>query len=368
MRRLRIAQVAPLLERVPPKQYGGTERIVSYLTEELVAQGHDVTLFASGDSVTSARLAPMTDVAIRLHDRYRNWIPHHMLMLEKLMDRADEFDLVHFHIELVHLSVARRLGLPCLTTTHGRLDFPDLEPLHREFRELPLASISMSQRKPMPFANWVGNVYHGLPAELYRARERQSDPSYLLFLGRISPEKQVDAAIRIAESAGVPLKIAAKIDTADEPYFRSVVHPLLESPLVEFLGEVGDAEKASLLGDALALIFPIDWPEPFGLVMIEAMACGTPVIVRRRGAAPEVVDPGVTGFIFETEEEAVAAVDQAKTFDRTRCRRRFERRFSAARMAAEYARIYEDLVDGLDRHRRHSGTATRRRVAASVNE
>jgi len=368
MRTLRIAQVAPLLESVPPKRYGGTERIVSYLTEELVAQGHDVTLFASGDSVTSARLEPMTDVSIRLDERYREWLPHHLLMLEKVTALADDFDLVHFHIELVHLPVSRRIGLPCVSTTHGRLDFPDIQPLYREFRELPLVSISMSQRRPMPSANWVGNVYHGLPVDLYRPVARASERSYLLFLGRISPEKKVDVAIRIAETTGIPLKIAAKVDRADEEYFNSIVKPLLGSPLVEFLGEVDDVEKASLLGNAIALLFPIDWPEPFGLVMIEAMACGTPVIVRRRGSAPEVVEQGVTGFIFETEHEALSAVDAARTFDRARCRARFERRFSAARMAAEYSKIYEKMVDGLDGHRRASGTARRRRIAASINE
>jgi glycosyltransferase involved in cell wall biosynthesis len=348
MRKLRIAQVAPLFESVPPKQYGGTERKVSYLTEELVARGHDVTLFASGDSVTKARLMPMTDVAIRLDEKCRDWVPHHLLMLEKLIARAEDFDIVHFHLELLHFSLARRLAPVCLTTIHGRLDLPDIEPLHREFRELPLASISMSQREPMPFANWVGNVYHGLPLDLYRARVGPSPSPHLLFLGRISPEKATDAAIRIAVSSGLPLKIAAKIDPVDEGYFHSVVRPLLQSPRVEFLGEVNDREKAALLENAVALLFPIEWPEPFGLVMIEAMACGTPVIVRRRGSAPEVVDHGLTGYVIETEQEAIASVAKAREFDRARCRAVFERRFSAARMATEYSKIYESMVEGAE--------------------
>lgn len=345
MRKLRIAQVAPLLESVPPKRYGGTERVVSYLTEELVRQGHDVTLFASGDSVTSARLVSVKNVAIRLDAECKDWLPHHLFMLERIARSGREFDVVHFHIEMLHFSMARRLGPACITTVHGRLDLPDLLPLHGEFRDAPLVSISMSQREPLPFGNWVGNVHHGLPLRLYRPSVRTPDPGYLLFLGRISPEKATDSAIRIAESAGIPLKIAAKVDRVDEAYFRSVVRPLLGGPLVEYLGEVNDREKEALLRDAIALLFPIDWPEPFGLVMIEAMACGTPVLARRRGSVSEIVENGVTGFIFETEEEAAAAVHEVRLLDRGRCRAEFERRFSAVRMARDYARIYRDLLE-----------------------
>lgn len=368
MERLRIAQVAPLLESVPPRHYGGTERIVSYLTEELVSAGHDVTLFASGDSVTKARLVPVTDVSMRVDGKYRDWVPHHLLMVEKVMEQAEEFDLVHFHLELMHFSIARRLGTPCLTTIHGRLDLPDIQPLHQEFIDAPLVSISMSQREPLRFANWVGNVYHGLPLDLYRPKQRPPQLPYLLFLGRISPEKGPDAAIRIAESTGLPLKIAAKIDPADAEYFRSVVRPLLKGPFVEFLGEVTDSEKSTLLENALAMLFPIDWPEPFGLVMIEAMACGTPVIVRRRGSAPEVVDDGVTGFLFETEEEAVAAVEKAKSFDRARCRASFEGRFSAARMAREYTKVYFRVIEESRWHRGSRRLGVGRPLVPSMNQ
>jgi glycosyltransferase involved in cell wall biosynthesis len=304
---------------------------------------------------------------MRMEGKYRDWIPHHLLMLERVMEQADDFDLVHFHIELMHFSIARRLGTPCVTTIHGRLDLPDIQPLHREFLDAPLVSISMSQREPMQLANWAGNVYHGLPTDLYRCQDRPCELPYLLFLGRISPEKGPDAAIRIAESARLPLKIAAKVDPADAEYFRSTVQPLFKSPLVEFLGEVTDSEKAQLLSNALALIFPIDWPEPFGLVMIEAMACGTPVIVRRRGSAPEIVDHGLTGFLFETEEEAVAAVDETKDFDRARCRATFERRFSAARMAREYSKVYRRVIEASDWPRASRRTGATRPVIPSMN-
>jgi glycosyltransferase involved in cell wall biosynthesis len=344
MRKLRIAQVAPLFESVPPRHYGGTERIVSYLTEELVRLGHDVTLFASGDSKTKAHLVSVKDLAIRLDDACRDWVPHTVLLLEEVMERADEFDIVHFHTESLHLPIARRLGPACLTTMHGRLDAPDIRPLHLRFKEAPLVSISMAQRTPLPFAHWVGNVQHGLPLDLYGTPEEPTEPEYLLFLGRVSPEKHADAAIRIAKAVNIPLKIAAKVDRADEEYFRSVLCPMIEHPLIEFLGEVDDNQKKALLQKAIALILPIDWPEPFGLVMIEAMACGTPVIVRRRGSASEIIDHGKNGFLFESEEEAAAAIDAARALDRARCRKEFERRFSAPRMAADYAKIYREIL------------------------
>lgn len=346
MRKLRIAQVSPLFESVPPKQYGGTERIVSYLTEELVSQGHDVTLFASGDSVTAARLVSPKQTAIRLDHDCRDWIPYHLLMLEQVIERAEEFDLIHFHMDLLHLPFARRLAAPSVTTLHGRLDLPDLSPLYREFRDAPLVSISFSQRKPLPFANWVGNVYHGLPLELYRASTQQKQGQYLAFLGRISREKGPDMAIALAKASGLLLKIAAKVDRADQEYFDSVIRPLLDDPLVEFVGEVNDKEKEAFCQNAIALLFPIDWPEPFGLVMIEAMACGTPVIARKRGSVPEIIDDGITGFIFETQEEALRIIERAQSFDRARCRNVFEERFSTPRMARDYLQLYEQVLEG----------------------
>jgi glycosyltransferase involved in cell wall biosynthesis len=339
---MRIAQVSPLYESVPPKLYGGTERVVSYLTEELVKQGHEVTLFASGDSVTSAQLVPCCPRSLRLNPNCVDSLVHHYLMLEKVFSRATEFDLIHFHIDYLHFPMSRRHRINQLTTLHGRLDIADLIPLYEEFCEMPLVSISDAQRSPIPSANWLRTVHHGLPEDLFGFHETAGD--YLAFLGRVSPEKRVDRAIEIARRAGMPLKIAAKVDKADQDYFNSVIKPLLDHPLVEFIGEIGGEEKEEFLGNAYALLFPIDWPEPFGLVMIEAMACGVPIIAWRCGSAPEVVDDGVTGFIVEDLDEAVRAVELAAELDRRQCREVFEERFVAGRMAGDYLTIYEQLA------------------------
>jgi glycosyltransferase involved in cell wall biosynthesis len=341
---VRIAQVAPLAESVPPKAYGGTERVVSVLTEQLVALGHDVTLFASGDSVTSARLVPVCEAALRLNGRCIDPLAHSVRLVEAVVQRANEFDVIHFHIDYVHFPVMRRLATPHVTTVHGRLDLPDLAPLYREFCDAPLVSISNAQRQPLPFANWQATVYHGLPEGLYRFRDQPR--RYLIFMGRASPEKGLDRAIQIAQSADLTLKIVAKVDAADRVYFDERIKPLLGDPRIEFLGERGEAEKETLLSGAQAMLFPIDWPEPFGLVMIEAMACGVPVIAFRRGSVPEVIDDGVTGFIVDSVEEAVAKARPAAGLDRARCRRVFEERFSARRMAGDYLSVYARLAVG----------------------
>jgi glycosyltransferase involved in cell wall biosynthesis len=340
--KMRIAQVSPLYESVPPKYYGGTERVVSYLTEELVAQGHDVTLFASGDSVTKARLVAPCRRSLRLDKNCIDQLSHHLLMLEMVAQRAREFDIIHYHVDYLHFPLSRRLGRPQVTTLHGRLDIPDLVPLYREFRDMPVISISNAQREPLPFANWQGTVYHGLPLDLYTFRPEPG--RYLAFLGRISPEKRLDRAIRIALRTGLELKIAAKVDRVDKEYFESVIKPLLKEPGIEYLGEIGEGEKDEFLGNALALLFPIDWPEPFGLVMIEALACGTPVIAYRRGSVPEVLEDGVTGFIVHGFEDAVRAVEEVHKIERARCRAVFEERFSARRMAQDYLAIYQNLL------------------------
>lgn len=337
---LRIAQVAPLFESVPPKLYGGTERVVSYLTEELVRQGHQVTLFASGDSRTSAELVAVCEHAVRLEHEPTAAVALHTLLIEAVFAHADVFDVIHCHTDSIHLPLARRCPVPVITTLHGRLDIAGLHKLHREFAELPLVSISDAQRAPLPWASWAGTVHHGLPLELHRPHYDAG--KYLVFLGRISPEKRVDRAITIARRAELPLKIAAKIDCADRDYFASEIEPLLAAPGVEYLGEIDESAKTQLLGEALALLFPIDWPEPFGLAMIEAMACGTPVIAFARGSVPEVVDPGITGYIVTSIEEAVACVKRARGLDRRECRRQFERRFCASRMAREYCSIYHN--------------------------
>ena len=337
---LRIAQVAPLFESVPPKLYGGTERVVSYLTEELVHQGHRVTLFASGDSRTSAELVAVCQRAVRLEREPTAAVALHTLLIEAVFARADVFDVIHCHTDSIHLLRARGCPVSVITTLHGRLDVAGLEPLHREFAELPLVSISNAQRAPLPWASWAGTVYHGLPLELHRPHYDAG--RYLVFLGRISPEKRVDRAITIARSAGLPLKIAAKIDGADREYFSAEIAPLLGAPGIEYLGEVDEDTKERLLGDALALLFPIDWPEPFGLAMIEAMACGTPVIAFPRGSVLEIIDPGITGYIVTSIDEAVACVERARGLDRRECRRQFERRFGAPRMAREYCSIYRN--------------------------
>jgi glycosyltransferase involved in cell wall biosynthesis len=340
---MKIAQIAPLAESVPPKLYGGTERIVSYLTEELVAQGHDVTLFASGDSVTNARLVGCSDVALRLNPAVRDHLPHQVVMLEEIRRRAHEFDVLHFHIDLMHFPLIRDFADRTVTTLHGRLDLPDLKPFYQAFPDIPLVSISNDQRRPMPPVNWSGTVYHGLPVGLLPFTEKPMG-NYLAFLGRISPEKRPDRAIAIAAKAGMPLKIAAKIDNADKAYWETVIEPMVKShPNVEFIGEINEHQKAGFLGNARALLFPIDWPEPFGLVMIEAMACGTPVIAFRCGSVPEVVDNGVSGILVDSMAEAVENVEWALRMDRKKVRATFEKRFSAERMARDYIDIYRSL-------------------------
>ncbi len=338
---MKIAQISPLMESVPPTLYGGTERIVSYLTEELVRQGHEVTLFASGGSRTAARLVASTPEPLRLA-RVRDPYPYNVLQLEHVRQRIDDFDILHFHTDHMHFPMLRSEAALAVTTMHGRLDFPELPPLFREFREAPLVSISAHQRRPLA-ANFVATVPHGLPCDLH-CLSRDATGGYLAFLGRISPEKGPKAAIEIARRARVKLKIAAKVDRADEDYFRNVVQPLLKAPEVEFIGEIGEQEKTAFLGGAKALLFPIDWPEPFGLVMIEAMACGTPVIAHRRGSVPEIIEHGVSGFIVDNPDEAVAAVAAIGDLDRATVRRRFEARFTAEVMARNYVRLYERLV------------------------
>ena len=340
---MRIAQVAPLYESVPPKYYGGTERVVSYLTEELVRQGHDVTLFASGDSETKAHLVAACRRSLRMDKHCVDRLAHHMLMLENVVQRAAEFDIVHFHTDYLHFPLSRREQITHVTTLHGRLDLPDLVPLYQEFREMPVISISNGQREPLPWANWQATVYHGLPADMYQFRDKTG--TYLAFLGRVSPEKRVDRAIEIAKQVGIPLKLAAKVDRVDKDYFETVVEPLLRHPFVKFVGEIGEGEKEEFLSNAYALLFPIDWPEPFGLVIIEAMACGTPVIAYRGGAVPEVMEEGHTGFIVEGLEDAVDAVRRVPELSRKRCREAFDHRFTAARMAHDYVQVYERLTN-----------------------
>lgn len=340
---MKIAQVAPLYESVPPKLYGGTERVVSYLTDELVRQGHNVTLFASGDSVTTAKLRPGSERALRLQGKgVVDPLAHHIRMVEMVAQEAAQFDIVHFHIDYLHFPTTRRQNITAVTTLHGRLDIPDLAPLYREFDDMNLISISDAQRAPVAWANWVGTVYHGLPENLYKPS--LAPGKYLAFLGRISPEKRVDRAIEIAKQAGVPLKIAAKVDAVDKEYFDSEIRHLLDDPLVEYIGEIGERDKEAFLGGAYALLFPIDWPEPFGLVMIEAMACGTPVIAYRKGSVPEILKAGVTGFVVNSVEEAVKAVRQLEYLNRAECRRTFEERFSVRRMALDYVQIYSSLT------------------------
>jgi len=341
---MKIAQIAPLCERVPPAFYGGTERIVSYLTDELVRHGHDVTLFASGDSHTAGELVRCCDMALRLNPVVRDALPYHMIMLEEVRQRADEFDLLHFHIDIVHFPLIRPFAGRTVTTLHGRLDLPDLVPFYSAFSDIPLVSVSDDQRRPLPPVNWVGTVRHGLPRDLLPFRQRAKG-GYLAFLGRISPEKRPDRAIEIAARAGLPLKIAAKIDKVDQAYWNDVVKPLVESHAgVEFVGEINEQAKATFLGNARALLFPIDWPEPFGLVMIEAMACGTPVIAFRQGSVPEIIEEGVSGFIVESVDEAVAATARLDALDCAAIRRCFEDRFTAERMARDYLAIYHALA------------------------
>ena len=336
---MKIAQVAPLAESVPPKLYGGTERVVAYLADELVRQGHDVTLFASGDSRTNATLAPVCDRALRLSTEPRDSLALHCLMTEQVAQLAHQFDVIHFHIAPLHFPVARRVATAHITTLHGRLDLPDLVALYREFSDMGVVSISNAQRAPLMCANWLGTVYHGIPESALRFHEEAG--TYFGFLGRISQEKRVDRAIAIAKACECPLRIAAKVDPVDAEYFECEIRPLLDHPLITYLGEIDQEDKSEFLGRAKALLFPIDWPEPFGLVMIEALACGTPVVAFRGGSVDEIIKNGVTGFIVDNLEDAAAAAQKAHTLDRRACRASFERRFSAARMTADYLELYK---------------------------
>ena len=342
---MRIAQVSPLWESVPPKLYGGTERIVSYITEELVAMGHDVTLFASGDSETTAKLEAICPQALRLNTGIFNRDAPLIMQQERALGVSGNFDIVHSHLDFLGFPVARRNAVPMVTTLHGRLDLPELEPVFREFIEMPLVSISASQRRPLPWANWAGTIHHGLPRNLYSFHPKSE--GYLAFLGRISPEKRPDQAIEIAKRAGIPLKMAAKVDPADRVYYEAAVEPLLNHPLIEFVGEISDAEKNDFVGNAMALVCPYDWPEPFGLVLIEALACGTPVLAYRRGSIPEIIDHGSTGFVCETVDEMVDAVGQVPFLERRHCRAAFDERFTADRMARDYVALYERILEGV---------------------
>jgi glycosyltransferase involved in cell wall biosynthesis len=339
---MRIAQIAPLYESVPPCLYGGTERVVSWLTEELVRLGHDVTLFASGDSVTTAHLVPGCPRALRLDPNCKDPLAHHVLMMERVFGDAANFDLIHSHVDYIHFPLVRRTDVPCVTTLHGRLDIPDLVPIYQTFREQPLVSISDLQRAPLPWANWQGTVPHGMPR--HSLTFRKGEGKYLAFLGRVSPEKGLDEAIKIACRSGIPLKIAAKVDPVDRAYYEQWIKPMLKCPLVEFIGEIGNDEKNAFLGDAAALLFPIQWPEPFGLVMIEALACGTPVIAYRSGSVPEVIQDGTAGFIVDDVEGAVRAINKLSEIKRRNCRKHFERHFSDERMSSDYLTIYQRLV------------------------
>ena len=341
---MKIAQIAPLFESVPPRFYGGTERVVSYLTEELVRQGHDVTLFASGDSKTSAKLVRCCDIALRLNPISLDPLPFHVIMLEEARRRAAEFDILHFHIDFLHGPLLREFNGRTVTTIHGRLDLPHIVPFYHVFRELPLIAVSNDQRRYLSSANWIGTVHHGLPCDLLPFRPKACG-GYLAFLGRIAPEKRPDRAIEIAVKTGMPLKIAAKVDRADQAYWDEKIRPMVKANAnVEYLGEIAEHEKADFLGQASALLFPIDWPEPFGLVMIEAMACGTPVIAFRCGSVPEVVEEGVSGFVVETVNQAAAAVVRVASLDRSNVRAAFEHRFTIERAARDYLQLYQQLI------------------------
>jgi glycosyltransferase involved in cell wall biosynthesis len=339
---MRIAQVAPLYESVPPKLYGGTERVVSWLTEELVSQGHEVTLFASGDSLTTARLIPVCPEALRLNSQCIDQLAHHIYLLERVLREKDEFDLIHFHIDYLHFPLSRSHAVPQVTTLHGRLDIPDLIPLYREFSEMPVISISDSQRCPLSWANWQGTVHHGLPEDSFEPSFAPGQ--YLAFLGRVSPEKGLEEAIEIAKRSGIPLKIAAKIDRADRDFFENRIQPMLDNSLIEFVGEIREPEKNAFLGRARALLFPINWQEPFGIVIIEALACGVPVIAYPRGSVPEIIEDGISGRLVHDVDSAADAVARISEIDRHLCRRRFEERFTAKRMAQDYLTIYRGLA------------------------
>lgn len=343
---MRIAQLAPLAESVPPKHYGGTERIVSYLTEELVRQGHEVTLFASGDSQTSARLEPMSREGLRKTNGVSNPQAPFTIMLEKAFSSAEQFDLIHSHLDFLTFPLARRSRTPVLTTLHGRLDLPELKPVFAEFLDCPLISISNAQQKPLAWANWLQTIYHGLPEHLYSFHPFSEN--YLVYVGRITPEKRPDHAIQIAKRVGIPLKIAAKVDPVDREYFHTVIKPLLSDPLIEYVGEITDAEKNDLIGNAYALIAPFDWPEPFGLVFIESLACGTPVLAYHRGSVPEILDDGQTGFVCDSVDHMAKAVQEISTLNRHQCRQVFEQRFTVKRMVQDYVAAYETLVNSQD--------------------
>ncbi len=340
---MKIAQISPLMESVPPRLYGGSERIVSYVTDELVRQGHDVTLFASGDSVSSANLVRCVPIALRLDANVKDPIPYYMLMLDRVREMADEFDILHFHIDQFHFPLFRPIAQRTVTTLHGRQDLHDLKPLYVGFSDMPLVSISNSQRKPIANANFAATVYHGLPAQTLKPNYKPSG-DYVAFLGRISPEKRPDRAIRIAQALGLRIKIAAKIDKVDEAYFSEHIASLFNLPGVEYIGEIDERSKSEFLGEASALLFPIDWPEPFGLSMIEAMACGTPVLAFRCGSVPEIIDPGVTGLIVDSMDEAIRVMPQVLALDRRAVRQKFEQRFSASRMAKDYVQVYRSLI------------------------
>jgi glycosyltransferase involved in cell wall biosynthesis len=364
---MRIAQVAPLTEAVPPRLYGGTERVIHWLTEELVALGHDVTLFASGDSQTSAKLEAGWPRALRLDGAVRDANALHLAMLEHVRRQATDFDFLHFHLDYYPFSLFSRQTTPFLTTLHGRLDLPELQPVFNTFASAPVISISNAQRRPLPQAGWVRTIYHGLPEKLLTPQSRR--PSYLAFLGRIAPEKAVDRAIHIAQQCGIPLKIAAKVDRVDVEYFEERIRPLIKSPGVEYIGEIADHQKAEFLSGAHALMATIDWPEPFGLVMIEAMACGTPVVAFNRGSVPEVVEDGLTGFIVEDELGAIGAVQRLSELDRGKVRARFEQRFTARRMAQEYLGVYRSLRETIAPRLRVVGaeqTAARKTAAGEA--
>jgi glycosyltransferase involved in cell wall biosynthesis len=347
---MHIAQVAPLTEAIPPKLYGGTERVVSWLTEELIALGHDVTLFASGDSVTAARLEAIWPRALRLDGAVRDPNALHMMMLERVYQNASDFDFLHFHLDYYPFSLFSRQATPFVTTLHGRLDLPEHQPVFDTFSSVPVVSISNAQRRPLPQANWVRTVHHGLPEKLLAPKPVK--PSYFAFLGRIAPEKGIDRAIRIAEHCGVPLKVAAKVDNADRDYYDEKIKPMMQSAKVEFIGEINDKAKSGFLSGAIALLVPIDWPEPFGLVMIEAMACGTPVIAFNRGSVPEIIEDGLTGFVVEDINGAIGAVDRLGHLSRAKIRQRFEERFTARRMAQDYLAAYRSLSDAVAPHLR----------------
>jgi glycosyltransferase involved in cell wall biosynthesis len=342
---LRIAQVAPLYERVPPALYGGTERVVAALTDELVRRGHQVTLFASGDSQTIGDLKSPVDRSLRLDPEAGDPVAAHVLELAQVFERADEFDLIHCHVDYLAFPFGRLVHTPTVHTLHGRLDLPHFVPLFRHLRDVAVVSISDAQRAPLRSldVNWVGTVYHGVALESYPYAEEGGE--YLAFLGRISPEKRPDLAIAVAKRLAIPLKIAAKVDAKDRDYFESEIRPLLDDPLIEFIGEIDEAAKAEFLGGAMALLFPIDWPEPFGLVVIEAMACGTPVVARACGSVPELIEAGHTGFVVDTFDELVDAVKRVRTLDRAACRRHVEARFSIRRMVDDYESVYRQLTD-----------------------